>query len=139
MLLGLIVLLFLMRLGTARRPQAPDLAADCAKPAFALSATSVRQGAPVSFTIVGRAGRTYALGFDVRSFERSADGRWVPVPPVAEGSLVAAAPEPMPADCSRTGYFAVPVPPGTHTVSLYELHALGPLFVAQQKITVTAG
>lgn len=131
------ILLFLMRLGTARRPQPPDVAADCTKPAFTLSATSVRQGAPVTFAIVGPAGRTYALGFDVRSFERGAGGGWVPVPPVAEGSLVAAAPFAMPEGCKHTGFFAVPVPYGDHTVTLYELTDRGPLFVDQQEVTVT--
>lgn len=137
-MLGLVVLLFLMRLGTARRPQPPDLAADCTKPAFKLSVTSVAQNRPVAYTIVGPEGRRYVLGFDTSTFAPRPDGGWdaVPKPGREDSVLVAAGVEPM-KGCSRTGFFATPVPIGTHTVTLYELTDRGVLFVDEQEIEVT--
>ena len=137
-MLGLVVLLFLMRLGAERRPKAPDLAADCAKPAFKVSAASVRQSGPVAYRIVGPNGRDYRVGVDIRTWERRADGVWTPVPkPGYEGTYLAELKPAAMKDCAREGLFALPVPVGTHTMTLYELTERGPLFVAEEQVEVT--
>jgi len=135
-MLGLVVILFILRISSERRPQAPDLAADCARPAFALSKTSVVPAGPVAFTMVGPAGRRYALGVDVATFSETG----APVPK-AGYETTALVPDdgkkPMPKECVKEGFFALPVPPGTHTVTMYELTDRGAVFVAEQPVEVT--
>ena len=136
-LLGLVIIGFLMRLSAERRPEAPAVAADCATPSFTLSTPTVPQAGPVAFTIVGPEGRRYVLGFDTKTFTPRPDGGWdpVPLPGRADSVLVAAEPGDLPG-CRREGYFATPVPLGSHTVTLYELTDRGVLFVAQQELEV---
>lgn len=135
-MLGLVVLLFILRISSERRPQAPDLGADCAKPAFVLSKTSVVEAGPVAFTMVGPAGRRYALGVDVATFTET--GAPVPKPGYEATVLVPDdGRKPMPEECVKDGFFALPVPLGTHTVTMYELTDRGAVFVAERAVEVT--
>lgn len=137
-LLGLVIIGFLSWVAAMRRPNAPDLAADCTKAAFRLSSEKVETARPLTYTMVGAAGREYALGVNTVSFTGS-PGAWRPVAAAGHENdvILAATPAPMPAGCKRTGLFALPVPPGKHTVTLYELVSGGAVFVAQQEIEVT--
>ena len=138
-LLGLVLLSFVMAIGVSRRPQAPAVAPDCTRASFTLNTTTIAQQKAVTFTIVGPAGRRYAVGVDVAGFERAPDGTWRAVPkPGAETHLVAAAPEPMPQTCTRAGFFATPLAVGRHTVTLYEVTDAGAVFVQQHDLEVTA-
>jgi hypothetical protein len=135
-MLGLVLILFILRIGSERRPHPPDLAADCARPAFLLSRTTVAQAGPVAFTMVGPAGRRYALGVDVATFTET--GAPVPRPGHADSVLVPDnGRKPMPKECVKDGFFALPVPVGTHTVTMVELTDRGAVFVAQQDVEVT--
>ncbi len=135
MLLGLVVILFLMRLGVERRPDAPDVPPDCAKASFALSTTRVGMGGPVVVTLTGAAGRTHVVGVDVEGFVRDAGGAWRPVPK-AGAEPVWTTPTAMPGECRRSDYFAIPGPVGKHTATMYELTDRGAVFVQQEEIEV---
>jgi hypothetical protein len=136
---GLVVLLFVARIGAIWKPQPPELAADCDRPAFELSTETVEQRRAVGYAMTGTAGRTYVLGVDTRTFERRPDGGWNPVPAagVARVDVVAAPAERMPGDCLRDGQFGTPIDVGEHTVTMFELTDRGAVFVAQQVLEVT--
>jgi hypothetical protein len=134
---GLALILLIGAIGTARRPSAPDLAADCVNAAFKLSANAVKQARPLTYTIVGPETKRFVLGLDTRTFVRDAEG-WaaVPLPGKEDSYEVAAGVEPT-TGCRRTGIFGLPVPLGDHTITLYELRENDVVEVAHQTITVT--
>jgi hypothetical protein len=136
---GLAVLGAFFLITNASRPKPPALAADCAKPAFALSAESVKESRPVWYTIVGPDTKRYVLGVNTAGFVRRADGGYdaVPVRGRENAMIVAAGVKPM-KGCRRTGYFGLPVPPGTHEVTLYELTDAGTVAVERRNIEVTS-
>lgn len=138
MLLGLVFLSFLLALASSRRPQPPVVDPNCERPSFALSLTTVDQNKPVAFTVVGPAGREYALGLDTTTFERTPEGGWrgVPKPGFEQTFLTPMLPERLPAGCTRPGIFATPVPLGKHSVTLYELTDRGAVFVQQEVLEV---
>jgi hypothetical protein len=135
---GFGVLLLLLRLGIARRPKPPDLAADCARPAFALSALTVKQSRPLSYAIVGPNDKRYVLGVNTTAFTHKPEGGYAPVPiPGRENDvIVAAGVEPM-TGCKRTGFFALPIALGDARVTLYELTADGTVELDRKTVTVT--
>ena len=138
MLLGLVIIAFFGWLGAIKRPVPPQIEADCTRAAFSLSALEVKQARPLSYTIVGPAGREYALGVDTTCVHRRPRRLARGARPGSEDDVILAAePAPMPAGCSRTGLFALPISLGKHTVTLYELVGAGPVFVAEQRIEVT--
>ncbi|HVF06494.1 MAG TPA: hypothetical protein VNA20_16755 [Frankiaceae bacterium] len=137
-LLGLVFLSFLLALASSRRPQPPVVDPNCQRASFALSLTTIDQNKPVAFTVVGPAGREYALGLDTATFERTPQGTWRAVPKAGfeQTFLTPMPPERMPAGCTRPGIFATPVPLGKHSVTLYELTERGALFVEQHDLEV---
>lgn len=117
---GLAGLMVLAMAAMARAPRPPRLAADCIKPAFAVSSPA-KQHRPIAFTIVGPSDRRYALGVDTATFVEQG-GAWVPVPQAGKTAddVVVVKDEAMPR-CARTGAFSLGLPLGRHTVTLYEL------------------
>jgi hypothetical protein len=138
-LFGVGLLALLGYIGASRQPAPPKLAPNCEKASFALSSTTVRAAKPLTYTIVGPNGHRYVLGVDTLSFVRNDDGSYAAVPaPGRENSYeVAAGVKPM-KGCRRTGVFALPVPPGEHVITLYELTDTDVVEVERQTITVTA-
>jgi hypothetical protein len=139
LLVGLAVLALFARVGLARRPQPPALAASCATPAFALSATTVKQARPVSFTIVGPDDGRYVIGVNTTAFRHKPDGGYDPVPlpgvdPVKDVVVVGVRPM---KNCRRTGFFGLPVRLGDTRVTLYALTPTGTTELARKTITVT--
>ncbi|MDQ1711099.1 MAG: hypothetical protein QOE45_549 [Frankiaceae bacterium] len=135
---GVAVLLLLLRVGLARRPEPPALAASCTTPAFALSATTVKQARPVSFTIVGPDSGRYVIGVNTTGFRHQPEGGYVavPIPGREKDVITGAGVQPM-KGCRRTGYFALPISPGDATVTLYELTSTGTVELAHRTVTVT--
>jgi hypothetical protein len=136
-LLGLALLLLLQQIATARRPT-PQLAANCTTPSFKLSALTVKQARPLTYTIVGPAEGKFVLGVDTATFTHDAGGGWsgVPLPGKEDSYEVAAGVKPM-KGCRRTGIFSLPVPLGQHVVTLYELRDTGAHELQHETITVT--
>jgi hypothetical protein len=136
--IGLGVLLLLLRLGIARRPQPPALAASCTTPAFALSTMTVKQARPLSYAIVGPDAGRYVIGVNTTEFRHKAEGGYEPVPiPGRENDvIVAAGVKPM-KNCRRTGFFALPIALGDARVTLYELTPTGSRELARETVTVT--
>jgi hypothetical protein len=137
---GLMVLGLLARVGIARRPQPPALAASCTTPAFALSATTVKQARPVSYTIVGPNDGRYVIGVNTTEFRHKAEGGYDPVPlpdvdPVKD--VVFEGVKPM-KGCRRTGFFALPIRLGEARIALYELTPTGTTELARKTVTVVA-
>lgn len=137
-LIGLVLLLGIAWIAAQQRPAAPELAADCAKPAFALSAEKVKQARLVQYTVVGPETKRYALAVGAARFTRNASGGWDPVPlPGWQGRpLVAGGTGPL-TGCRLAGQLGLPVPVGEHAVVLYELTDAGSLEVARKTIEVT--
>ena len=138
-LIGAAFLLLLQQIGAARRPPAPTLAPNCTAAAFKLSANTVKQARPLTYTIVGPDGHRFVLGVDTASFVHNPDGGWsaVPLQGADDSFEVAAGVKPM-KGCRRTGLFSLPIPLGEHTVTLYELTDTGAVELERQTITVTA-
>jgi hypothetical protein len=138
-LIGVGLLALLGYIGASRQPAPPKLAPNCEKASFALSSATVRAAKPLTYTIVGPDGHRYVLGVDTLSFVRNADGSYgaVPMPGRENSYEVAAGVKPM-KGCRRTGVFALPVPPGEHVMTLYELTDTDVVEVERQTITVTA-
>jgi hypothetical protein len=137
-LIGVGLLALLGYIGASRRPPPPNLAPNCEKASFALSSATVKAAKPLTYTIVGPNAHRYVLGVDTLSFVRADDGSYsaVPVPGREDSYEVAAGVKPM-KGCRRTGIFALPVPPGDHVVTLYELTDTDVVEVERQTITVT--
>ncbi|HEX8004790.1 MAG TPA: hypothetical protein VF519_19050 [Mycobacteriales bacterium] len=135
-LVGVLGLMLLSIAALARRPRTPELAASCTTPAFAL-ASPAKQNRPLAFTMVGPSDRLYALGLDSLGFVREG-GTWRAVRKPDSPEPVYAAPARL-ADCRRTGVLNVAVPPGEHTVSMYELtEDQGAVEVRRQTVEVIA-
>lgn len=139
LLIGVAVLVLIARVGAARRPPAPVLAASCTTPSFALSAYTVKQARPLVYTIVGPEDRRYVLGLDTLTFVRQDDGGWnaVPAPGDEDSYLIPAGVAPM-KHCRRTGLFSLPVPVGEHVLTLYELKGTQAPEIQRVTVTVTA-
>jgi hypothetical protein len=137
-LAGFAFLLFLQQVAASRKPPAPDLAANCTTPSFALSTHSVKQARPLTYTIVGPDGGRFVLGVDTASFVPQPDGGWAAVPlPGGEDSYEVAAPAQPMKGCRRTGLFALPVRLGAHVVTLFELRGSTAVEIQREPITVT--
>jgi hypothetical protein len=137
---GLVLLALLARAGLSRRPQPPAIAASCTTAAFALSATTVKQARPVSYTIVGPNDGRYVIGVNTTEFRHKPEGGYDPVPvPGADPlrDVVFDGVKPM-KNCQRTGLFALPIRLGEARVSLYELTPTGTTELARKTVTVTA-
>jgi len=122
--IGLAGFMVLATAALVRRPQPPGLAANCDKPAFELSSPT-RQNRPAAYTMVGPAGRRYALGVDTATFVQR-EGRWtaVPQPGRAADQVVVVMAESLP-KCRRIGYLGLPLALGTHTATMFELTPSG--------------
>jgi hypothetical protein len=136
-LIGAGLLLLLGFIGASQKPSSPALAASCTKPAFALSTYTPKQARPVTFSVVGPPDRLYTLAVDTLTFEHEADGGWTPVPaPGREESVILVRVKPL-KKCRTSGVFALPVPLGTHTVTLFELTGAQAPEVARTDVLVT--
>ena len=117
-----------VRFGGGTRP--PDLATSCDAPALAISATTVRRGQPLRFTVVGPATRV-VVAIDAASL--SADLTATPLPGAAETQVIR--PPATLERCKATGILGVQVPAGTHTISVFAATGGAPL--ASKPLTVT--
>jgi hypothetical protein len=136
-LIGAGLLLLLGYIGASQKPSAPPIAASCTKPAFALSTYTPKQARPVTFSVVGPPGKIYTLAVDTLTFEHQPQGGWTAVPaPGREESVVLVRVKPF-KKCRTAGIFALPVPLGAHTVTLFELTGTQAPEVARADILVT--
>ena len=137
--IGATGLLLLAVASLARRPQPPDLAPNCDKPAFALSSPA-KQYRPTAFTMVGPAAKRYVLGVNTVGVVRNATGTWGPValPGKPPDQVLYVRDEPL-TGCRRIGVLNFAVPLGEHVVTMYELgDGQSAVEVQQVKVEVVA-
>ena len=128
---GLLIIVFVgtsVRFGGGTRP--PALAASCDRSALAISATEVRRGQPLRYTVVGPATRV-VVAIDAASL--SPDLTATPLPGASESQVIR--PPTTLSGCKATGILGVQVPAGEHTVSVFPAEGGRPL--VSKPLTVT--
>jgi hypothetical protein len=125
LLIGFVAVVALVAVATRGRLDVPAIKASCTTPGFALAGTSVMRNGLLAWSAVGPTGATVVIGADTSTLPTT----------FAAGRLVG----PAKLDsCQVHGRFSVPLPVGSHTLTVFLVDPAGEATVLGTKqLTVT--
>jgi hypothetical protein len=128
-LIAVVIVVVALIVRTGLNSRAPSLTTSCSTPAFSLSSTSPNRGDTVRWAATGPADANFLITLGVARLEHvTQPGHLHAVPEPGHNAATtqqAVRTTTLPSNCKANGSFAVGVPSGTYTVTMFRLTGTG--------------